>query len=210
MLVPQMAISAHRQCAAVLVSQPTRHCWNVHARLDAARGKQVAQIMMGNPRHPDDSGRSVHCLLAFTNTHDRCVIRFIRSIFAKSFQEFTHVWDHGNFPHLASHTPLEPGSRVAAYHNLLPFEIHIAPPDVAGFMDSETAVSQKANQVGALPRKARMRSFRFLDKRIKLIVLRQAQFLGALARTLDEATGMSYRAPASTPISKTRRKREIV
>jgi len=40
----QVAVRFHRERAAVLMSKPTRHRWNVHAALNTDRGEQVPQI----------------------------------------------------------------------------------------------------------------------------------------------------------------------
>ncbi len=78
MLIAQMAVGSHGQRAAVPVSQPARHGWNIYAGLNTARGEQVTQIMMGDSLHAHDFGCPVHCLLAFTNSHDGRISRVIR------------------------------------------------------------------------------------------------------------------------------------
>ena len=45
-LVAQVAVGFHAQHAAVLMPQPARDRRNVHAGLDTARGKQMAQIVV--------------------------------------------------------------------------------------------------------------------------------------------------------------------
>ena len=47
MLVAEMAVNLHRQRAAVLVSKPPGDGGNVNAALNAAGGKQMPQIVMG-------------------------------------------------------------------------------------------------------------------------------------------------------------------
>lgn len=41
-LVAEVAVGFHRQSSAVFVAQPARHSWDVNARFNATRGKQVA------------------------------------------------------------------------------------------------------------------------------------------------------------------------
>ena len=48
-LVAQMAVGFHRQGPAVLVAEPARYRWNVHAGFNAPRGEQVAQVVVGKP-----------------------------------------------------------------------------------------------------------------------------------------------------------------
>ena len=83
MLIAQMTVGAHGQRATVLVAQPARDRRNVHTGLDTARGKQVPQVMVGDPRHANSCGCTVYGLLAFTNAHDRRIIRLIRSFRAE-------------------------------------------------------------------------------------------------------------------------------
>jgi hypothetical protein len=44
--VSQMPVSFHAQCAAVLMTKPARNRGNIHALLDAAGGKQMAQVVV--------------------------------------------------------------------------------------------------------------------------------------------------------------------
>jgi len=46
MLVAQVAVGFHPQRAAVLMAEPPGDCRNVHASFNAARGEQMAQIVM--------------------------------------------------------------------------------------------------------------------------------------------------------------------
>ena len=48
MLVPQVAVSPHRQRPAVLVTEPARNRWDVHAGFDTPRGEQMPQVMVSD------------------------------------------------------------------------------------------------------------------------------------------------------------------
>ncbi len=109
MLVPQMTIGSHGQRAAVFMSQPPGDRRNVNARFDTSRGKEVTQIVVSNPRHSDDLGRPVHGLLAFTNAHDRYIIRFIGPLLAKAFHEAQAYQGSWELP--ALHLPPGPSAR---------------------------------------------------------------------------------------------------
>jgi hypothetical protein len=47
-LVSQVAVRFHAQRPAVPMAQPARDGWDVHAGFDAARGEQVAQVVVGD------------------------------------------------------------------------------------------------------------------------------------------------------------------
>ena len=59
MLIAQMAVGFHAQRAAVLMSEPARNRWNVHAGLNAACSEQVPQIVVGNAFHTGQFCRAV-------------------------------------------------------------------------------------------------------------------------------------------------------
>ena len=53
MFVAQMSVGFHGQRPAVLVTQPARNSRNVHAGFNTAGGKQMAEIMVSQPRNAD-------------------------------------------------------------------------------------------------------------------------------------------------------------
>jgi hypothetical protein len=50
-MVAQMTVGFHAKRATVLVAKPPRHRGNVHARLDAARGEQMPQVVVSDAFH---------------------------------------------------------------------------------------------------------------------------------------------------------------
>ena len=63
----QVTIGFHCQRPAVFVSEPTRDGRNVHAAFDAARCKQMPQVVMGDTISADLLARSIKRLLAFAD-----------------------------------------------------------------------------------------------------------------------------------------------
>ncbi len=187
MMIAQMPIGAHRQRAAIPVPQPARNRRNVHAGFDATCCEKVTQIVVGDPLHLDDLGCPVHGLLTFTDAHDECVVRVVRSLLEEAFQEVAHLGDHGNFPDLTRDTSLQPRLRIAAHDDLLSLEIHVAPLDVAGFVDAKSAVGQEPDQIGAVPAVALAVALDLLDEGCELVRLRQTQLGGTLGGSLDES-----------------------
>ena len=68
--VSQMSVGFHAQCAAILMSEPTRHRRDVHASLDAARSEQMPQVMVGDAFHPGQLRGAVYGFLALENAHN--------------------------------------------------------------------------------------------------------------------------------------------
>src|SRR5436309_1558708 len=94
-LVAKMAIGFHRQRSSVLMSQPTASGGYVNSGLDAASGKQVPQVVMGDSRHAELLARRVNCLLAFPDAQNRCAHPiFFAVLGTQPLQQPSHVWDH--------------------------------------------------------------------------------------------------------------------
>src|SRR5260370_21125379 len=69
-LVAEMAIGFHRQRSPVLMAEPARHRWNVHARFNAACGEQVPQVMVREPGNSHLLASTRQGLLAFADLQD--------------------------------------------------------------------------------------------------------------------------------------------
>lgn len=63
----EVAIRAHRQRAAVLMSKPAGNSWNIHAAFDAPCCEEVPQIVMCDAIRPDFLARSIKSLLTFAD-----------------------------------------------------------------------------------------------------------------------------------------------
>ncbi len=103
---PQVTISFHRQCAAVLVSKPARNSWNVNAAFDAAGCEQVPQIVMCDAICSDFFARSIEGFLAFADTKYFCVQRFIGTFTPHSLKQRASI---GNQRHAAQFPILRAG-----------------------------------------------------------------------------------------------------
>ena len=146
MLVAQVAVGFHRQCAAVFVAEPPADGGNIHTRLDATSCKQVAQIVMCDAGDFDFLCCAVHRPLTFANTHYICCRRFIRTFFSHPFKQTTHIWNHRDFPRFIHTTSFQSGVRFAAHSNSPAFEITVRPSDIFRFIDAKAAIREKLNQ----------------------------------------------------------------
>ena len=53
-----MTVGFHRQCAAVAVTKPAADSRNIYACLNAARRKQVSQVVMRDAREVQEPARA--------------------------------------------------------------------------------------------------------------------------------------------------------
>ena len=91
MFVAQMAVGFHAQRAAVLMPKPTRNCRDVHAGLDAARGKQVAQIVVRDALRAGQLRSAVYLFLTFKNLHHEFVRRLFVQLLAHFLQQLAQT-----------------------------------------------------------------------------------------------------------------------
>ena len=123
-LAAQVAVSFHCQCAAVSVSKPPGDGWNIHAGFDAARCKQVPQIVMCDAICADFLTSSIKGLLTFADTEYFCVQRLAGSFTSHAFKQSASL---GNEGHAAQFPILRAGCCVAAHNDFASLEIRIAP-----------------------------------------------------------------------------------
>ena len=154
MTVAQMAIDAHRQRTAVFVAKPARYGRNVNASFNAARGEQVAQVVVGDSLHFDGFCRAGHGLQTFLHLHHRLRQRLVWPFRFQVFQKLLHFRYHRD----SADAPIfRSGFVNAANNDFVFFKIAIRPSDVARFGNPKSAKRQKANKVGTLARIAAIR-----------------------------------------------------
>src|SRR4030095_6118146 len=129
-LIAQMTIDLHGQRAAIFVSKPTADCWNVNARLNASRSKEMTQVVMSDALHPDNIGRAVHRPLTLLHAHYTIVRSGRRISGAELFQKHSHVRYQRNDSHFARLAVFQSGFRVPAQNDLSALKVHISPRDV--------------------------------------------------------------------------------
>ena len=96
-LLPKMAVRPHCQGTAIGVPEPPRDSWNIHPRLDAAGGKEVAEIVVRDRLHAGSLTRRTECSFAFLDVQDRCVRRLIAPACADFLQKLSQrrkKWNH--------------------------------------------------------------------------------------------------------------------
>lgn len=91
MLVAQMPIGPHGQCAAVLVAKPARDGGNIHAGFNAAGGEQVAQVVMGESGNPERFASRVDRPLALVDAHYGVGQEFLFRVLALLFVEIAQA-----------------------------------------------------------------------------------------------------------------------
>ena len=146
-----MTVSLHGESAPVLVTEPTRHCRNIDARFNAARRKQMSQIMVRDSLHADDAGRPVHRLLAFEHFHNRSFRVGIQAFRPESLKQSSHLRNHRHFSELAV---FGPRLGVAPDRDLAAREINVGPCYIPSLADSKAAKSQESHEICAGPGKA--------------------------------------------------------
>ena len=90
------------------MAEPPRDGWDVHSRFNAARGKQMAQIMVGDAFHAGQLRSAVDGLLTFKHAHDARFGGFVWMGSAEVFHQFTQTFLNGiqrAFPLLAAKAP---------------------------------------------------------------------------------------------------------
>jgi len=144
-LVTQMTVRLHCQCAAVFVSQPAAHRWDVDTRFNAPRGKKVPKVVMGDPGQAELLAGGINGLLTFTNPHDRCIHPLFFSAFrTDALQEPSHIRDHRdapNFPILCS------GGRIPLNRDLPFLEVTVVPMHACRLAFPTAAIREKLGEV---------------------------------------------------------------
>src|SRR5205823_14914132 len=77
MVLAQVAVGFHTQCAAVFVSKPARNSGNIDTAFDAYGREQMTEAVVSCPLHSDLRGRMCHAILRFKDAHYGRVRRFI-------------------------------------------------------------------------------------------------------------------------------------
>ena len=166
-----MPVGFHRECAAVLVTEPAGDCRDVHARFNAAGCEQMPQIVVGETNSPQLFASRIYRALTFVNTHDKGGREF-RSLIFHSFQQTAHVGNHWNaadFPILSS------GRRIAQDRDFTFLEVTVSTVDTGGFAFAAAAVSKKLYQVGTTVAVTSVSVPNGFDELQELVVARQLQ-----------------------------------
>lgn len=106
--VSQIAIRTHRQRPVIFVPQSSGNGRNVNARFDAAGGKKMVQVVVGNSRDSNFVARSRQGFIAAVSLQDSAGGDAAQMIL-ESVQRCLHVWDNGHPPNFAVFGP-SPGS----------------------------------------------------------------------------------------------------
>ena len=171
-----MSMDTHGQRAAVFVAKPARYGRNVNASFNAARGKQVAQIVMSDSLHFDGFRRAGHSLQTFLHLHHRLRQRLVWPFCFQMFQKLLHFRYHRD---LANAPIFRSSFFIAANNDFVFFKITIRPSYVARFGNPKPAKRQKTNEVGTLTRIAAIRALQnFFQENFKLFRAWKFQHFG--------------------------------
>ncbi len=151
MFVAQMPISFHAQCATVLMSEPSGNGGNVHAGFNAARGKRMPQVVVGDAFHTGQLGGAVYGFLALENLHHGFLRQFIWTLRPDFFQQLPQAAVEWKPPGFAVFGDADVKQAL--------LEIHVVPQNVPGLINSHAGEREESKQVGAILN----RPFAFID-----------------------------------------------
>jgi len=182
MLIPQMAIDPHCQRAAVFVAKPSAHRRNVHARFDAARGKEVPEVVVGDAGHPNGFGCPRHGRQTLLDLHYWTVRRFFRAFTSQPFEQLAHVGDHLN----AADSPvLCARVLVAANNDLALLYITVRPFDCACLRDSTAGKGKESDEVSTFARVPAIGALDLLQEPLELVCVGQGECFESNSCTVD-------------------------
>jgi hypothetical protein len=185
------------------MAEPARDRRNIHTRFNAASCKQVPQVVMGDSLHADLFGRAVHRLLALPNANHALRLRFIGRCACIA----SNIWRMSGIIGTSRNSPFFVPVSGSPRTMILPL------------VKSQSAQVMNAASNLRNPPKDRNRTnsahgfenplpaFSIAStKETNLSNSGNSNFFDRSPTRLTNRAGLSYRAPLSTPISKTPRR----
>lgn len=80
MILPEVSVRLHTECAAILMPMPARHSRNIDYALDTDRGEKLTKIVMSCASHADLGCGAIHRFLCFANKENERVICFLMAV----------------------------------------------------------------------------------------------------------------------------------
>ena len=147
MILPQVSVRLHTECAAILMPKPARHSRNIDSALDADRGEKMTKIVMSYAPHADLGCCAIHRFLRFANKENGRVVYFLRAFVSQPLQQRTQLGNHRNATHF---TVLCSCNRVSANGDLGSVKIDVALRDTDRFRKSTAAKRDELNKICAV------------------------------------------------------------
>ncbi len=124
------------------MAEPTGDFWNVNAGFNAAGGKQMAQVVVGDAFHAGLLRGAVYGFLALENLHHGFVGQFSRLLSPHFLQQLPEAAVQRNPSGFSVFGDADVKQSF--------LEIHVTPQNVPGFINPHAGESQKSKQVGAI------------------------------------------------------------